>query len=273
MKIGQFNHLQIIRESDHGLFLQDSKEQDILLPHRYVTDTMQIGEFVDVFVYFDSEDRLIATTLQPLACIDEIAFFKVVDTTKFGAFVDWGIAKDLFVPFAHQKKRLKIGDRVLLKVIIDPNSGRLMGSAKFEETLKKAPPTLMKNNQLRGLIIQHTPLGYKVIANHLYEGMLFHNEIFEPIKVGDVKTLFVKQVRKDGKLDLILQAIGHKNDDTKIIIDALKSAKGFIPLHSKASPEDIQKIFHLSKKSFKKALQTLLQNKKISLDDKGITLL
>jgi predicted RNA-binding protein (virulence factor B family) len=204
--------------------------------------------------------------------LGEYAYCEVVSTAPFGAFVDWGLPKDLFIPFAHQKNRLKVGDKVVLQVQSDPKTQRLIGSTKFDYISSKRPTNLKKNNQLDLLVYAKTPMGFKVIANNLYDGMIFHNEIFESVSIGDKKVGFVKNVRKDGKLDISLRPIGKKSADDQKILELLQSAGGFLPYNYKSDPQALIDTFGMSKKAFKKGLTTLLESGKITVLDNGIAL-
>ncbi len=269
--IGTVNTLQIERESDPGLFLKAADEEEILLPNQYITNDMNVGDLLDVFVYTDSEDRPVASTQFPLAMRGEFGFLKVVDTTNFGAFVDWGLPKDLFVPRTKQKTPFKIGEQRLLHVDLDQQTHRLIGVEKIQNYLSKAPKTLQPNDVVTVLVFAVTPLGYKVIVNHSYEGLIYKNEVFEPIKTGDLKTAYIKQRRSDGKLDISLQRIGTtSNDDTEKILKLLQENRGTMPYNYKSNAQEISNIFHLSKKRFKRALTTLQEAGNIKVKDTGI---
>ncbi len=273
--LGQINKLKIDRESDHGLYLvTNNDEEDVLLPGPYVTNEMQLDDWIDVFIYTDSEDRVVATTKTPKALLGEFELFKVVDVTPIGAFVDWGLPKDLFVPKSVQKHPFELGKSYILRVAYDKKSDRLFGDSRIGKYLKKdlEPLRELKNADL--LIIAKTPLGYKVIVENLYEGMIFNNEIFESIKIGDKKTGYIKNIRDDGKLDISLQPIGEDKQmqqNDKII--SLLSRTPNLPYNYKSTAEDIADVFGMSKKSFKKALTKLQDDKIIKIDKKGITLL
>ncbi len=269
--IGTVNTLQIERESEPGLFLKAADEEEILLPNQYITNDMNVGDLLDVFVYTDSEDRPVASTQYPLAMRGEFGFFKVVDTTNFGAFVEWGLPKDLFVPRTKQKTPFKIGEQRLLHVDLDQQTHRLIGVEKIQNYLSKAPKTLQPNDVVTVLVFAVTPLGYKVIVNHSYEGLIYKNEVFEPIKTGDLKTAYIKQRRSDGKLDISLQRIGTtSNDDTEKILKLLQENRGTMPYNYKSDAQEISNIFHLSKKRFKRALTTLQEAGSIKVKDTGI---
>jgi hypothetical protein len=272
LKIGEINLLVIDRDTTPGLFLKTMDDSDILLPNQYVTQSMHIGDTIDVFVYTDSEDRPVATTAKPKAMLDEIAFLEVVDTSSIGAFVNWGLPKDLFIPKTLQKTPFKVGEKRIIRIILDERTNRLVGTEKVSRALTDAPKTFFPNTPVSFMIIAKTPLGYKAIVDNSYEGMLYSNEIFETLRVGDVKNGFVKQRREDGKLDLSLQMIGKAktgNAATKIY-EMLQQNGGMLPYNYKSDADLIQKTFGLSKKNFKSALTELVEGKKIIIKENGI---
>lgn len=272
---GRINTLVIDRFAVPGLFLMAEDGNDLLLPNQYVTDTMKIDDLLDVFVYTDSEDRPVATTLRPTAMRDEFGFFEVVDVTRFGAFVDWGLPKELLVPKNRQKTPFKVGEKRFLRVVKDPRSDRMIGVEKISQYLSHAPKGYFPNREVDLLIIARTPLGYKAIVDHRFEGLLYANEIFEPVAVGDRHAGYVKQVRKDGHFDLTLQPIGSRarsGGDKAKILTPLKAAGGMLPYNSKSDPALVTRTFGLSKKAFKRTLQLLLESGEISMDETGIYL-
>lgn len=270
--IGEINTLVIDRETAPGLFLRALDDSDILLPNQYVTDAMHVGDTIDVFVYTDSEDRPVATTLRPKAMLGEIAFVEVVDTSAIGAFVNWGLPKDLFVPRALQKRPFAVGEKRLVRVVLDEQTGRLVGTEKITSGLSQPPKHFYPNTPVTFMIIAKTPLGYKAIVDHLYEGMIYHNEIFEDIRVGQVKNGFVKVLRPDGKLDLSLQMTGKAKAGNAAdkIYEMLRQNGGMLPYNYKSDPELIQSTFGLSKKNFKSALTQLVDAGKITVKENGI---
>jgi predicted RNA-binding protein (virulence factor B family) len=234
---------------------------------------MPIGSTVEVFIYTDSEDRIVATTKYPYAMLGEFGYFTVVDYQRYGAFVNWGLPKDLFVPLSQQKCHFNIGKKFILRVCLDSETGRLYGTHKIGKWLSYKTDSLAKNQKVSILVLSKTPLGYKVIVENLYEGMLFDNEIFEKLSVGDKKEAYIKNIRKDGKLDLSLQPIGKKATadiyEMKIL-ETLSKNGNFIALNTKSSAEDIMGVFALSKKSFKRTVNSLIADKKIILERNGI---
>lgn len=272
LAIGEINTLVIDRSTVPGLFLRTLGEEDVLLPNQYVTDAMHIGDTIDVFVYTDSEDRPVATTLKPKAMLGEIAFLEVIDTAAIGAFVDWGLPKDLFVPKTLQKRPFVVGEKRLIRVILDEQTNRLVGTEKISGALIDAPKTFYPNTPVTFRIIAKTPLGYKAIVDHKYEGMIYANEIFETVRVGEVKNGFVKLRRDDGKLDLSLQMIGKAkagSASTKIYEMLLQNG-GMLPYNYKSDSDSIQRVFGMSKKNFKSALTQLSEAGKITIKESGI---
>lgn len=272
LKIGEINILIIDRDTTPGLFLRALDGSDILLPNQYVTDTMHIGDTIDVFVYTDSEDRPVASTVMPKAMVNELAFVEVVDTTPIGAFVNWGLPKDLFIPRVMQKVPFKVGEKRIIRVILDEQTNRLVGTEKISQALIDAPKDFYPNTPVEFMIIAKTPMGYKAIVDNKYEGMIYANEIFEKIHSGQIKNGYIKLRRDDGKLDLSLQKIGKgKSDDAgEKILALLNNNGGMLPYNYKSDAELIQKIFGLSKKNFKAALTKLSESKKITIKENGI---
>jgi len=275
--IGELNTLRVERDTDYGLYLRAENFEEVLLPNIYVMEAeMPIGKEIEVFVYTDSEDRPVATTKHPYAKLGEFGYFTVVDYQQYGAFVNWGLPKDLFVPLSQQKCYFHIGSKYILRVCLDAETGRLYGTHKIGKWLSKDTKSLSENQKVDVLVLSKTPLGYKVIIENLYEGMLFENEIFEILKVGERKEAYIKKVRKDGKLDLSLQPIGKKATTDVFeqkFLELLKEKSNFIPLNSKSNAQEIMKVFGLSKKSFKRTLTSLIAQNKVELFNEGIKLL
>lgn len=276
LAIGEVNTLKVERDTDFGLYLRAENFEEVLLPNIYVMeDEMPIGAEIEVFLYTDSEDRPVATTKYPYAKLGEFGYFTVVDYQRFGAFVNWGLPKDLFVPLSQQKCHFHIGSKYILRVCLDAETGRLYGTHKIGKWLSKETAYLKVNAKVNILVLSETPLGHKVIVENKHEGMLFENEIFETLKVGDRRVAYVKKIRKDGKLDLSLQPIGKKQNadvfESKIL-ELLKEKDAFIELNSKSEAEEIMKVFGMSKKNFKRSLTSLIASKKIELFEKGIKL-
>jgi len=274
LELGKINTLLIDRDTPHGFFLHSEDEKDVLLPKAYVTDEMQIGSLIDVFLYTDSEDRLIATTLKPKAMLDEFSFFEVVDVAKFGAFVDWGLPKDLLVPNKLQRSPFKVGERRFLKVVYDERTHRLVGSEKTQDFFCEKPKGLKPHQEVKIIIISKTPLGFKCIVEDKYEGLIYKNEVFEKINIGDEKKAYIKTVRKDGNLDISLQPIGakKKSSDADNVLELLKQNGGNMPYNYKSDADLITDVFSLSKKAFKRTLTKLQDDNLIEVKDTGIYL-
>jgi predicted RNA-binding protein (virulence factor B family) len=276
LDIGKINTLEVNRTSDYGLFLGAKDGEEVLLPNAYVvTDEMPVGSLMDVFVYTDSEDRPVATTNIPDKILGEYGYFTVVDYKSYGAFVNWGLPKDLFVPLSQQKEYFHIGKKYILRICLDEQTGRLYGTQKIGKYFNREMTGLHQNKVFEAIVIAKTPLGYKVVADNQYEGMLFSNEIFEPIEIGERKTVYIKTVRQDGKLDLSLQPIGKTlklESSEEIVIQKLKEVQGKLLFTYKSDAEAIQEMFGISKKLFKSTLTTLLEKEKIKLLEDGIVL-
>ncbi len=276
LQIGLVNRLKVVRESDHGLYLAANDETDVLLPKSYVVQSqMPIGALVDVFIYTDSEDRPVATTQRPYAMLGEYGYFTVVDYKSYGAFVEWGLPKDLFVPLSQQKEYFNIGKKFILRICLDEQTGRLYGTHKIGQYFNRVMTGLHPGKEMEVIVIAQTPLGFKVVADNQYEGMLFANEIFESIEIGDRKTAFIKNVRRDGKLDLTLQPLGKKakvDEGEQKVLKLLEESGGSMPFTYKSDAEAIKEVFGMSKKNFKRTLTALLEDHKIKLTDNGMTL-
>jgi predicted RNA-binding protein (virulence factor B family) len=277
IKIGEINTLEVMRDTDYGYFLEAKDESEVLLPNVYVMeDEMPMGSLIDVFIYTDSEDRPVATTKMPYAKLGEYGYFTVVDYKQYGAFVNWGLPKDLFVPLSQQKEHFTIGKKYLLRVCLDEQTGRLYATQKIGKYFNRDMKGLHPNKILEAIVLAKTPLGFKVVADNQYEGMLFSNEIFEELRIGDKREVYVKNVRKDFKLDLSLQPIGIKakiDEAEGIILQLLKEAGGTLPFTYKSDADAIKKVFSMSKKNFKRTLTQLIERKEIVLLEDAIKLL
>ena len=275
LELGKINTLQLDRLTTPGAYLLAKDGNDVLLPGPYLTNDMREGELIDVFLYTDSEDRLVATTKKPRAMLDEFAMFEVVDIAPFGAFVDWGLPKDLLVPKKLQKTPFVLGEKRFLKVAYDEKTHRLVGTEKLGEFFDKKVVGMRTNQEVTIVVVAKTPLGYKVLVENKYEGLIYHNEIFEKIEVGDNRVAFVKRVRKDGNIDLSLRKIGNKNSDssTQRIVTLLEQSNGILPYNYKSDAELVKEIFSMSKKEYKRSLTSLIDSKTIEVKDSGIYLL
>ncbi len=272
LELGLMNTLLVDRLTTPGAYLMAQDGNDVLLPGSYLTPQMKEGTLVDVFLYTDSEDRLVATTLKPTAMLDEFALFEVVDTAPFGAFMDWGLSKDLLVPNMFQKTPFKVGEKRFLKVIYDERTHRLVGTEKLGEFFDRKVKDLAQNKEAKILIIAKTPLGFKCIVNDKYEGLIYHNEIFENIAIGEERTAYVKTVRKDGNIDLTLRKSGSKKSggSNEKVLEILKQNKGIMPYNYKSDAQLIKDVFGMSKKEFKRTLTSLQDAGDITVKDTGI---
>lgn len=269
MNIGKYNELRINRSVDFGFYLIDDAGDEVLLPKRYITEQMHIGDVINVFVYNDSENRPVATTETPTAIVGDFALMRVKAVNAVGAFLDWGLsAKDLLVPFREQRVRMQAGRSYIVHVYLDHESNRIAASAKIDKFLDNLPPRYYHRQKVDVLVVQRTELGYKVIVNNQHWGMLYQNETYTSVNIGERHTAFIKQVRDDGKIDLTLSKIEklRVDDLSERILDAM-NGNGCLRLNDKSSPEDIMKAFSCSKKDFKKALGQLYKLKKIQLVD------
>ena len=265
--VGELNTLRVNRVSEPGIYLVSGDETEVLLPNAYVTKDMDIDSLLEVFIYTDSEDRLVATTLKPYVYLYEIASLEVVDNMKFGSFVDIGLPKHILVPKNRQKGTYEIGKRKVLQLQLDDKTNRLIASEKFQ--LLKEIKDLEKNAEVEIILYSKTPLGYKVIINNSYEGMIYHTEIFENLKIGDKKRAYIKNIRDDNKIDVSLQKIGEKPTGDKVF-DVLSQNGGKLDFTYKSEAEDIIKVFGMSKKAFKASLTKLISENKIVLEESSI---
>ncbi len=272
LTLGSMNTLRVDRDTAPGLYLMAEDEEDVLLPGQYATESMAQDTLVDVFLYTDSEDRLVATTLKPTAMLDEFALFEVIDVAPFGAFMNWGLTKDLLVPNMFQKTPFIVGEKRFIKVIYDERTHRLVGTEKLGDFFHRKVKNLKPTQEVNILIIAKTPLGFKCIVEEKYEGLIYHNEIFENIALGDKKIAYVKTIRKDGNIDLGLKKAGSKQsgDSADKVFALLKQNNGIMPYNYKSDAELIKDIFGLSKKDFKRSLTKLQDTNKITVKDTGI---
>ena len=270
MKIGEYNELRINRTVDFGAYLIDDDTHEVLLPKRYLTPEMKVGDTIRVFVYNDSENRPVATTEQPYAVVGDFALMRVKAVNKVGAFLDWGlVAKDLLVPFSEQRVDMKVGRSYIVRVYLDEASHRIVASAKLAKFLNQTDPDYYHREKVEVLVTQRSDLGYRVIVDNAHWGQIYQNEIYQDVNVGDRLTAFVKQVRPDGKVDVTLAKIEKMRVDdlSDRILDYLNSHNGEMTLTDKSDPDDINKAFSCSKKDFKKALGLLYKQQKITLGD------
>ncbi|MEL0629208.1 CvfB family protein [Psychromonas aquatilis] len=275
IKVGTYNELKIVKEVDFGLYLDGGYDfGEILLPKRYITDEMRIGQSVSVFLYYDSEDRLIATTQHAKAVAGEFASLKVVDTNRAGAFLDWGLPKDLLVPFNQQKVAMKTGYGYLVYVYQDDISERLLASSKLDRFLDKVPATYKVGEKVDLIIADRTDIGFKAIINHKHWGVIFESDVFGDLGIGKKCKGYIRRIREDGKIDLGLTQTGYAKVEglSDRILLSLRQNDGFLPLSDKSSPEQIAKILKMSKGNFKKAIGQLYKQGHIVIAANGITI-
>ena len=274
IKLGEYNRLTIVKTVDFGLYLDGGDEGEILLPSRYVPKDYQIGEELDVFLYLDSEERLVATTEKPLAQVGDFAYLEVAWVNEYGAFLHWGPMKDLFCPFREQKMRMEMGESYIVFVHIDKESYRIVASAKVERYLQKDVPPYVAGDEVDLLIWQKSDLGFKVIIDNRYQGLVYEDQVFKQIHTGDRMRGYISRVREDGKLDVTLQPTGYEQarvfSDT--LLQYLKDHGGVCDLGDKSDAEVIKRRFQVSKKTFKKAVGDLYRRRLITMTEQGIRL-
>lgn len=275
IQIGEYNDLDIIRESPQGVYLGDSEGNEVLLPNKYVPEEFKIWETLHVFVYLDHEERPVATTLKPYIRLNEFGFLRCMVVNEVGAFMDWGLEKQLFVPFKEQARPMKEGSWYIVYMYMDEKTNRLVGSSKIRKYLSNENITLKKFDKVNVLVTHLTEKGANVIINQKHEGLIYIENIFEDIRTGDKLEAYIKKVRDDGKIDVVIQPEGYKSiePNAEFIYEELKAAGGFLPLHDKSDPEEIKNQLGLSKKLFKKAIGALYKDKMITIKDDGIELL
>ena len=268
------NGLAILRACDHGLVLDGGDLGEILMPNRYIPNEWHAGDILDIFLMLDSEDRLTATSLKPLAMVDEFACLRVVSATDIGAFLDWGLPKDLFVPFREQNVELCEGQTVVVRIYFDQISKRIAASAKLDRYLDNTPATFEAGEKVQLRVCAKTDLGYKSIINDTHWGMVFFNEVFQPLEKGQCLDGYVKEVRPDGKVNLTLQKMDANRFSNLAdqIINHLKEQGGFMPITDKSPPEEIYRLFEVSKKAYKRAIGGLYKKRLITFENNGTKL-
>ena len=279
LRLGDYNTLRIVKSVDFGLYLDGGEEGEILLPQRYVTNNMHIDDEIEVFIYLDQEERPVATTEHPIAKVGEFACLEVAWVNQFGAFLKWGLMKDLFCPFREQKKRMEQGQHHIIYIKVDEDSYRLMATAKVEKYIQTPNladlPDLGHGTTVDLLVWQKTDLGFKCIVNNRFQGQIYDNQIFQPLHSGDRITAYVDHVRQDGKIDLTLQPTGrqHTLDFAEVLLRYLYENDGFCNLGDKSPAELIYDRFQVSKKAYKKAVGDLYRRRLITISDEGIKLI
>ncbi|HKJ79414.1 MAG TPA: S1-like domain-containing RNA-binding protein [Prolixibacteraceae bacterium] len=274
VEIGKRNTLEVVRETDNGFYLDGEELGEILMPKKFITDEIREINKATVFVYTDSEDRLVATTETPKAYVGEFALLKVVETTNFGAFLDWGLPKDLLVPFSGQKAKMKEGGEYVVHIYLDEETGRVAASAKVDHFLDKTTPAYQPGDEVSLFIAEETDLGYKAIVDNSYWGILYRNQLFQPLAIGQQTIGYINKIREDDKIDLLLEKPGYGKVDaiSEKILEELRNNNGFMAVSDKTSPDMIKALFGVSKKNFKKAIGNLYKQKQIQFESDGIRL-
>ena len=275
IRIGDYNTLEIIREAEQGLYLSDAEGNEVLLPNRYVPDAFKIWEEIEVFVYLDNEERLVAVTDEPYVLRNDFALLRCNQVTDHGAFLDWGMVKELFCPFREQAFPMKTGGWYLIFCYLDDVTNRLVASSKTNSFLDNKQLTVQQFDEVDLIVSHPSDLGMNVIVNNEHLGLIFTEDIFKDLSVGDRLKGFVKKVRNDNKLDIVLGEIGYRKiePNADLIMECLgDTSNGFLALNDKSKPEDIKNVLQMSKKTFKKAIGTLYKQKLITIKDDGIYL-
>lgn len=274
IKLGQYNDLRVAKLVDFGVYLDGGDSGEILLPARYVTEPPQPGDMMRVFIYKDSENRLIATTEKPFAVVGQFAYLQVTDVNSTGAFLQWGISKDLLVPFREQKVKMKPGGIYLVYLYVDDASNRIVASAKIEKFIGNKFPDYAPGTKVKVLVYSHTDLGYGCIVENLYHGLIYRNETYGPVELGVEIDAYVKQVRDDGKIDLKISPVTPVRVErlANRILKLLRDNEGRLPLSDHSSAEAISDMFQCSKKDFKKAIGQLYREHLITIAPDYITL-
>ncbi|MGQ8338471.1 CvfB family protein [Sunxiuqinia sp. A32] len=273
--IGVINELEVVKEVDFGIYLDGGPHGEILMPKRYVPENCKVGDRLEVFIYLDSEDRIIATSERPIAMVGQFAKLKVVSCTGVGAFLDWGLPKDLLVPFREQQQKMEEGKTYLVYIYLDDESQRIVGTSKLDKCVDNLPVDYEIGEEVDLIIAGQTDLGYKAIIDNSHWGMIYKNEVFQTLKTGQKHKGFIKHIRPDEKIDLALEKAGYEkiDDISQSILNKLAANNGFLPINDKTDPETIKQTFQISKKNFKKAIGSLYKQRLISIEEKGITLL
>ena len=274
-QIGKINRLKVLRKVSIGVYLDGDTLGDLLVPNRYVPEGIKEGDELEVFIYLDSEDRLIATTEHPYAHVGDFALLKVVAVTKVGAFLDWGLPKDLLVPFSEQQQKMEVGNHYLVYVYLDDNTKRIVASAKIDKFVDNLPPEYKPGEEVQLVVAARTDIGYKAIINGIHSGMLYHNQVYSNLTVGQKMKGFIQKVRDDDKIDLLLEKPGYEKIDdlSQVVLNQLNAQGGFIALTDKSDPDEIARILGMSKKNFKKAIGGLYRKRLIDILENGIKLI
>jgi len=273
VQVGNYNTLKVVKEVDFGLYL-DGDGEEILLPKRFVPKDLKEGDDVTVFIYHDSENRLIATTQKPLGIVGDIVMLNAVSVTNQGAFLDWGLMKDLFVPLSQQESRMQVGRPYLVKIYLDEQTGRVAATEKISKFISNYNLTVKEMDAVDLVVYQTTDIGYKVIINNRHLGVLHYSDVFKELGIGDKEKGFIKKILPENKIDVMLGERGYKRVETETekVLRLLEENDGYLPYHDKSDPEEIYEFFGMSKKTFKMAVGALYKQKKITLEQTGIKL-
>lgn len=274
IKLGDYNQLKVVKSVDFGLYLDGGNEGEILLPKRYVPVGTKIGDGLDVFIYLDQDERPVATTEKPIARVGDFAYLECTWVNEYGAFLNWGLMKDVLCPFHEQKKRMERGHSYIVHIHIDEESYRIVASAKVEHYFTSEPPHYAVGQEVDLLVWQKTDLGFKVIIDNCRPALVYENQIFKPIHTGDCMKGYIANVRDDGKIDVMLQPIGRRQtlDFAEELLRYLKEHGGACDLGDKSDAEDIRERFGVSKKTYKRAIGDLYKRHLITISEQGITL-
>ncbi|MBO5002614.1 MAG: GntR family transcriptional regulator [Prevotella sp.] len=274
IRLGDYNLMTVVKEVDFGVYLDGGEMGEILLPARYVPEGCKPGDELDVFLYLDNEERLVATTLRPLAKVGDFACLEVAWINRYGAFLNWGLMKDLFCPFREQKKTMEIGKSYVVHVHVDDDSYRIMASARVERYFSQERPTYNSGDEVDLMIWQKTELGFKVIVDNKFPGLIYKDQIFKAVRTGDRMRGYIQEVRPDGKIDVSLQPAGRRQTEefSDTLLNYIKDNGGRCALGDKSPAEDIYQEFGVSKKVFKKAVGDLYKKRLITIGDEGLTL-
>jgi len=273
LKIGSYNELVVERKVDFGLYL-NPKEEEVLLPSKYVPENTKVGDRLKVFVYTDSEDRPVATTRSPWAAVGEFACLEARSNTPFGTFMDWGLEKDLLIPKSEQEAGMKVGRKYVVKVCLDSQTNRVYGTTRIAQNCEPPHRDLVQGQKVHMLVYSLTKIGIMAVVDNQYIGLLYRSETYEPLAIGDERFGYIRKIRENGKLDLSLKEPGYASvtESTMRVMDALKLAGGFIPRHDRSTPEKIESLFIMSKKEFKRTIGGLYKKGFIEIQDEGIRL-
>lgn len=274
IQIGKTNTLSVLRETSIGLYLGDNENTELLLPRKYVPGNTKVGDDIDVFVYKDSEDRLIATTLKPYAQVGEFAYLTVKDVSRLGAFLDWGLEKDLFIPFKEQKYKMQEGYSYVVAVYLDELSNRIVASTKLNRYISNDHLTVEQGQEVDLLVYNDTDMGFTCIINGKHKGLIYHNDVYQDIQIGDKLKGYIKLIRDNNLIDLSLQNLGFKHvlSSTDLILKYLSEHEGYLDLNDKSSPDLIERRFNMSKATFKKSIGILYRQRKVTLHEDGVRL-